>query len=490
MGMKAYFRRKHPPLVATLLFVPALCMAPVLANAAAADKQGDNDGGPVPQPLVSMSEAAIDGAAPADDPARIERWDALREALFGKRQVIDGTAVIQLEAPTRALDAALVPLTLRLAGGKSVKGVYLVIDNNPSPLAGHLTFGPRADPSTVKLRVRVNEYTLIHAVAEASDGKLYGVARFVKAAGGCSAPADADEGDALRDLGRIKIRLLGQYSAGQPMQAQVMVRHPNFNGMQMNQLTRMYTPARFIKTTDVSYDGASVFHLDSDISMSTDPVVTFGFVPRGPGRLKVVVQDSEDKTFSDSFEVPAAAPPSASELPPAAAASMPEPEDFWTGEINSATPDTLRGGTVIGAADLAALLKQGGVVIVDVSNSPPRPQKLAPQAVWMPPPHAVIPGSLWLAGVGAGALDAQTEAFYKRRLAQATQNNLDHPLVVYCHERCWLSWNAAKRAIRYGYRRVYWFAHGIEGWRAAGFPEAVAQPESAPASQTTLNRAS
>ena len=203
MGMKAHIRRRHPPWLAALLFLVALCVAPVLANAAEAERKSSS----LPSSLTSMSEAAIDGAAPADDPARIERWNALREAIFGKREVLEGTAVIQLEAPTRALDAALVPLTLTLAGGSSVKGVYLVIDNNPSPLAGHLTFGPRADPSTVKLRVRVNEYTLIHAVAEAEDGKLYGVAKFVKAAGGCSAPAGTDESEALRDLGHIKVRL-------------------------------------------------------------------------------------------------------------------------------------------------------------------------------------------------------------------------------------------------------------------------------------------
>jgi len=475
--MKAYFRRRHPPLIAALLFLVALCVAPVLARAASEANQSS-----VPSALSSMSEAAIDGAAPADDPARIARWNALREALFGRRQVMEGTAVIQLDAPARALDAALVPLTLAVAGGRSVKGIYLVIDNNPSPLAGHLTFGPRADPSTVKLRVRVNEYTLIHAVAETNDGKLYGVAKFVKAAGGCSAPAGTDESEALRDIGRIKVRLLGTYTAGQPMQAQVMVRHPNFNGMQMNQITRMYTPARFIKTTEVTYEGANVLRLDSDISMSSDPVVTFGFVPRGPGQLKVVVQDSEDKTFAGSFDVPASAPPSAAgDAPTAAAPSVPEPEDFWLGEINSPTPATLRGGTVIRAPELAAMLKRGGVVSVDVSNSPLRPEKLAPQAVWMPPPHAIIPGSLWLAGVGAGAIDARTDSFYRRRLAEATQNNFDHPLVVYCHERCWLSWNAAKRAIGYGYRKVYWFPDGIEGWRAAGFPQAVAQPETSSA---------
>jgi sulfur-oxidizing protein SoxY len=75
--------------------------------------------------------------------------------------------------------------------------------------------------------------------------------------------------------------------------------------MQMNQVTRVYTPARFIKSTDVTYNGSSVFHLDSDISLATDPVITFGFVPREKGQLKVIVKDSKDQMFDQSFDVPA-----------------------------------------------------------------------------------------------------------------------------------------------------------------------------------------
>jgi sulfur-oxidizing protein SoxY len=467
-------RARHPPWLAALLFVIALCVAPVLACAqgsGASTPAGGSGSSP------AMSAADIDGAAPADDPARLARWDALKTALFGKREVMDGTAVIKLDAPVRALDAALVPLTLNIVGGQEVKGVYLVIDNNPSPLAGHITFGPKADTSTLKMRVRVNEYTLIHAVAEGQDGTLYGVSKFVKAAGGCSAPAGLDESEALKDVGHMKVKLLTAFTPRKPMQAQLMVRHPNFNGMQMNQITRMYTPPRFIKALDVTYDGANVFHMDSDISMSTDPVVTFGFVPERQGVLKVRVVDSEEKAFDATFDVPGGADTGS----PAASATngppVPEPEGFWNGPVNSPTPATLSGGTVIRAAELATMLKNTRAIVVDVSNSPKRPENLAPQAVWMPPPHAVIPGSLWLAGVGAGTLDEATDGFYRRRLGEATSNDLDRPVVVYCHERCWLSWNAAKRAIRYGYRHVYWFPDGIEGWRAAGFATSVAQPE-------------
>jgi sulfur-oxidizing protein SoxY len=481
MGMTNQSRRKtrHPPWLAALLFIVALCVAPVLAYAG--ETASTHAGSGLPDAITSMSAADINGAAPADDPSRIERWNALREAIFGKREVLEGTAVIRLEAPPRALDAALVPLTINLVGGNTVKGVYLVIDNNPSPLAGRIVFGPRADPSTLKLRVRVNEYTLIHAVAEMQDGALYGVSSFVKAAGGCSAPAGTDESEAMRDLGLMKVRLLSPFNAGKPMQAQLMVRHPNFNGMQMNQVTRMYTPARFIKTTEVTYEGTKVLRLDSDISMSTDPVITFGFVPQGKGQLAVRVVDSDDRTYSGNFDVPAAAGPSAAATSSSnPTESVPEPAGYWNGPINSPTPATLAGATVVRAAELARMLESTRAAIFDVSNSPPRPEKLAPQAVWMPPPHPVIPGSVWLAGVGEGTLDAATEEFYRRRLREATANDLNHPVVVYCHERCWLSWNAAKRAVSYGYRRVYWLPDGIEGWRAAGFTTAVAKPETPP----------
>jgi sulfur-oxidizing protein SoxY len=246
------------------------------------------------------------GAAAQDesDAQRDARWQELKQAIFAGRPVQDGSALLEIDAPARALDAALVPISLKLKGDAAVRGVYLVIDENPGPLAAHVTFGPQSDPRMLKLRVRVNAYTLVHAVLETRDNQLYSVARFVKASGGCSAPAGADDGEALKDIGHMKLRLLEPFSAGKTLEAQLMIRHPNFNGMQMNQVTRLVTPPRFIRSIDMTYDGAPVLHLDSDISLSTDPVITFGFVPQEKGRMQVVVQDSSDARFADSFDVP------------------------------------------------------------------------------------------------------------------------------------------------------------------------------------------
>lgn len=239
-----------------------------------------------------------------DTQERAARWKQLQESIFPKREVLDSGGIITVDAPPRALDAALVPVELHMSS--PVKSVYLIIDDNPAPMAAHIVFGPKADPSDLKLRVRVNAYTNIHAIAETPDGKLHAATKFVKAAGGCSAPAGSDEAAAMADMGRMKLRLLGDFNAGKPMQAQLMIRHPNFNGMQMNQITRMYTPARFIRTIDATYDGAQVFHMDADISLATDPVITFGFVPHEKGQMTVVAQDSSETKFDHSFDVPGA----------------------------------------------------------------------------------------------------------------------------------------------------------------------------------------
>jgi PQQ-dependent catabolism-associated CXXCW motif protein len=154
-----------------------------------------------------------------------------------------------------------------------------------------------------------------------------------------------------------------------------------------------------------------------------------------------------------------------------------EPEGYWEGNVDAPTPSTIHGGKVIHVEDVEALLRQGKAVVIDASNAPRRPAELAPGAPWLPLPHRAIPDALWLPGVGVGTLIQEVDDFYRSRLARATGGDVDVPLVVYCHEKCWLSWNAAKRAIGYGYRRVLWFPEGLEGWIAAGQQTAVAAPQ-------------
>ncbi len=145
----------------------------------------------------------------------------------------------------------------------------------------------------------------------------------------------------------------------------------------------------------------------------------------------------------------------------------PEPAGYWTGPFRSAVPTSIAGGTRIDAAELVRLIKQDSALVLDASEAPRRPPQLAPGSLWLPPPHPGIPGSVWLPGVGLAELPGQIETQLRERLVELTKGEKERAVVVYCHASCWLSWNAAKRIIGYGYRKVYWFAEGIEGWTAA-----------------------
>src|SRR5579885_3038117 len=142
-------------------------------------------------------------AAEADDP-----WPDLARDVFDGRPLADGTGLTAIEMPARAEDAAIVPVTLRAtlpAGDTRVpKAFTLVIDENPAPVAATFKVGPGV--SMISTRVRVNSYTNVHAVAELSDGKLYVVQTYVKASGGCSAPAAKDPQEAKANLGLMRFR--------------------------------------------------------------------------------------------------------------------------------------------------------------------------------------------------------------------------------------------------------------------------------------------
>jgi PQQ-dependent catabolism-associated CXXCW motif protein len=180
--------------------------------------------------------------------------------------------------------------------------------------------------------------------------------------------------------------------------------------------------------------------------------------------------------------------------PRTAAGGVVEPAGYFTGNVNSPVPASLHGGKVIHVQALSKLVLAGNnLVIVDVSNAPVKPANLAAEAPWEPPLHRGIPGALWIPGVGMGVVPASVDAYFKQRLATLTGNDPDRPLIIYCHEKCWLSWNAAKRALSYGYHNVSWFPEGIEGWRATGLatselhPEATPHEEAPPASPAPAN---
>ncbi len=246
-------------------------------------------------------------ATPQASPAVDAVWtNTLRAHYFQSRPIVESDEVIELDAPPRAEDAALVPIRINAGIPQSderfIKTIWLVVDKNPAPLVGRFHFTPRSGRADLSLRVRVNEYTPIRAIAETNDGQLFMTRRFVKASGGCSAPAGADLATAMARLGKMKIRL-NESAASEGLQAtQLGISHPNLTGMQMDQLTRMYTPAHFIKNVSVTFNGEPIFRAETDISVSENPNFRFYFVPSEMGTLVAEIEDSKGMKFSHTVD--------------------------------------------------------------------------------------------------------------------------------------------------------------------------------------------
>jgi sulfur-oxidizing protein SoxY len=260
--------------------------------------------------MLLLAFGSVARAEPSEA-ERTARWSDLRHAIFGDRVVEEAGDLVAIDAPVRAEDAAIVPVAIRISEtlGPEIRGLYLVIDGNPSPLAARFLFGPLADAREIATRVRIDDYTYLHAVAETRDSRLYETARFIKAAGGCSAPASKDQALALERLGTMKLTFANRLPTDAPVNARLLISHPNNSGLQIDQIGRNYIPADFMQTLEVTYNGQFVFRLESDIAISEDPSVNFSFRaadPSGAGLITAEILDSSQRHFTQSWPVPAA----------------------------------------------------------------------------------------------------------------------------------------------------------------------------------------
>jgi sulfur-oxidizing protein SoxY len=240
-------------------------------------------------------------AARAQTPESDDTWKGLRPMFFGDRPIDEAPGYVTLDAPLRAEDAALLPVDLKFLSrekGERVVAATVIVDENPSPLATTLKRG-RIDPGEFdfSLRLRVNSYSWVRVVAETETGALYMVKAFVKAAGGCSAPASKDPEEARVSAGQMRFR---SFAAQGMAEAQAMIRHPNYSGMQMDQITRMYTPAWYVTSVRVFQGDEELFSMKNGISLSEDPTIRFSYVSNGkPVRMEAT--DSRGGAFSQSF---------------------------------------------------------------------------------------------------------------------------------------------------------------------------------------------
>ena len=159
-----------------------------------------------------------------------------------------------------------------------------------------------------------------------------------------------------------------------------------------------------------------------------------------------------------------------------------EPEGYRMSDYRQPTPATLAGATVVDAIELNALIEDNSqTALIDVLPLERKPPNFPADRLWRTPARYNIPGSVWLPHVGDGAISPSFKEYFVENLDKIVTERNNPPLVFYCLVDCWMSWNAAKRALELGYRNVYWFPGGTDEWEALGYELEISKAVPMPA---------
>lgn len=266
--------------------------------------------------LVSAGLLALFGTAlllpvqagpDAREAASLQIWEEqLKPAHFNDREIVEdiGHQVIEIKAPPRAEDATVVPLSIHSRIPQSeehyIRRIHIFIDKNPLPLVGIFELTPQSGRADLAMRVRVDDFSYIRAIAETSDGKLYMDSTYIRSMGGCSAPPGASLQESIAKLGEMRLNTIGELEFGKPSLAQLQIRHPNITGLAIDQKTRARPPAYFVKAVEIDYAGEPVLKAQLTFAISQDPSFRFFFLPSETGEMTVRIVDTKELEFTHS----------------------------------------------------------------------------------------------------------------------------------------------------------------------------------------------
>jgi sulfur-oxidizing protein SoxY len=239
-------------------------------------------------------------------------WDDIRAYAFGARAIHDGRGVLTFKAPYRALDQRRVPLAVAAGfdDGRRVKSVTLVVDEDPMPIAAVFHFADQRARVAISVDIRLDHASPVHAIVEASDGTLYMSEHFVKASGlgVCAAPPAEDPVVAARTMGQMRLTdLTGSDGAAEAThfqrRAALDIKHPQNTGMQMNQITMLYIPLRYVSAIKVRDGDEKLFDIKGSMTLSENPHIEFDYRANGAHSLKVEVTDTSNTVWQREFAI-------------------------------------------------------------------------------------------------------------------------------------------------------------------------------------------
>jgi sulfur-oxidizing protein SoxY len=215
--------------------------------------------------LCTAAAAAVhaDGESPGNG-----AWRNMRPNLYGTRAISEmGDDTMSIEAPASTPDPSATPVVVHFGesmAGK-IKQVRVIIDNNPSPLATTMNLKAGLPVDEIDLRVRIDRFTSVRAIAETTDGRLEMRSTWVNASGGCSAPPSAAQGGMLGD---IRFRASGDDKA-----LQISIRHPNNSGFQIDPKSGDPIPPHFISHVRLRAGSETLMDAETGISLSENPTL-------------------------------------------------------------------------------------------------------------------------------------------------------------------------------------------------------------------------
>ena len=235
------------------------------------------------------------------DPEESAVWQELKRTVFEQRGInASHNNTIRLDIASRAEDASIVPVVIRTITPQNpnryIKKIWLVIDNNPSPIGVVFNLTPESGRADIETRVRVENSTFVRAVAETNDGSLFMDVKTIAAAGGCTVPGGAD--DSAANMGKMKFKLDEEVELNKPNLAKLMVSHPNFSG-----LSKEDKRVQYVKHLVVRYAGREIMSADIDFTISKNPTFNFYFLPTEKGALTAEIIDTNDLKFETSLAI-------------------------------------------------------------------------------------------------------------------------------------------------------------------------------------------
>ena len=216
-----------------------------------------------------------------------DSWNEwLKNNLYGSQKIVQTKDII-IDSPYRAIDSGDVPIVITTKSKDLIK-FTLIIDENPTPCCATFEFVGLLP--YIETNIRVNAYTHLTVVAEDIDGNLYVNRKYIKAAGGCSATPIVDS-----DVPKDKIDIIDDKLHFD--KKKIQFNHPNYSGLQFNQLTRTEIPADYIDSVVVK-TSKGIFSYEGTIGISQNHYFTLfsGDIE------KIVYTDNLGNNYEENYE--------------------------------------------------------------------------------------------------------------------------------------------------------------------------------------------